>query len=66
MAKIRINDLPKDVKVSKDEMKKVFGGVPYNAPIGAAPAGQLGAQVATQDPTDVIRGMLMAKPTPLL
>ncbi len=26
MAKIKITDLPKDVKVSKEEMKKVLGG----------------------------------------
>lgn len=26
MARIKINDLPKDQKVSKDELKKIFGG----------------------------------------
>lgn len=27
MARIRINDLPQDIQVSKEEMKKVFGGL---------------------------------------
>ena len=27
MARIKIKDLPKDSKVSKEEMKKVFGGL---------------------------------------
>ncbi|MFZ5642459.1 MAG: hypothetical protein ACOY46_02565 [Bacillota bacterium] len=27
MARIIIKDLPKDVKISKEEMKKVFGGM---------------------------------------
>lgn len=27
MARIKINDLPQDVKISKEEMKKVFGGM---------------------------------------
>jgi len=26
MARIQINDLPYDIKISKEEMKKVFGG----------------------------------------
>ena len=26
MARIKINDLPKDQKISKDEMKRVYGG----------------------------------------
>ena len=27
MARIKIKDLPKDVKITKEEMKKVFGGM---------------------------------------
>ena len=27
MARIKINDLPKDVKISKEEMKRVLGGI---------------------------------------
>ncbi len=27
MAKIRITDLPKDTQISREEMKKVFGGI---------------------------------------
>ncbi|MBN1292859.1 MAG: hypothetical protein JXB48_13545 [Candidatus Latescibacteria bacterium] len=29
MARIKINDLPKDQKVSRDEMKKIRGGLMY-------------------------------------
>ena len=38
MAKIKISDLKKDVKVSKDEMKKVLGGVPFGAPVAFNPS----------------------------
>lgn len=27
MARIKIKDLPKDMKISKEEMRKVFGGI---------------------------------------
>ncbi|MBW2063272.1 MAG: hypothetical protein JRI95_17145 [Deltaproteobacteria bacterium] len=27
MARIKIKDLPKDMKISKDEMKKIMGGI---------------------------------------
>ncbi len=32
MARIKIKDLPKDMKISKEEMKKVVGGalIPYD------------------------------------
>ncbi|MBI5057513.1 MAG: hypothetical protein HZB61_12945 [Nitrospirae bacterium] len=30
MAKIKIKDLPKDKKVSKEELKKVFGGATWS------------------------------------
>ena len=37
MATIRIKDLPRDRKISKDEMKSVLGGVPMTSPVGRDP-----------------------------
>jgi hypothetical protein len=33
MAKIKITDLPKDTQISREEMKKVFGGAPRTVTI---------------------------------
>ena len=33
MPRIKINDLPQDVQISKEEMKKVFGGLGAPKPI---------------------------------
>ena len=32
MARIKIKDLPKDLKVSKEELKRIRGGIMYIAP----------------------------------
>ena len=34
MARIKINDLPKDMKIRKDEMKQIFGGLVASKYIG--------------------------------
>jgi hypothetical protein len=33
MARIKIKDLPKDMKVSKENMRKIMGGGTYTSPI---------------------------------
>jgi hypothetical protein len=32
MARIKFNDLPKDQKISKEELKRIRGGVLYTSP----------------------------------
>ena len=33
MPRVKIKDLPRDRELSKDDLKKVFGGVPNGAPL---------------------------------
>ena len=61
MARIKIKDLPKDMKISKEEMKKVVGGTlidgtsirfPFEEPVPKTPP-----QTRTDEPTRVNRGL---------
>ena len=43
MARIKIKDLPKDMKISRDDMRKVIGGGVYAAPISMDTGGDSAA-----------------------
>ena len=60
MSRIKIDDLPKSMKVSKEDMKKVFGGVGrvYEVMLGqyhgsrAGPAGPSAQTIVISDPSE--------------
>jgi hypothetical protein len=51
MARIKIVDLPADVKISPEEMKKVFGGAPRKVTMYANPF-DIASQLGIIDPID--------------
>lgn len=53
MAKIIIVDLPVDMKISKEEMKKVFGGAPRTVTMYPNPLDNI-SQSGIIDPLDLV------------
>jgi len=63
MARIKIKDLPKDQKVSREELKKIFGGDSVIHPIDPIAFNQLMRSPAWRPPTvDPIAFNLYAVP----